>query len=283
MRAATAAADPDEEPPGVWAGFHGLRVGPASRKANSVVWVLPRITAPAARSRATEVASVDGRECANGREPAVVGMPWTWKMSFTPIGTPRSAPRAVPASSARAAARAPSPSRCAHAWRVGSRARIFSRHASTTVNAVSSPAWTRAAVSRTPSAAGVDLSVEDIEHLRDHLESTERRHQVRARVAAAHVVDQLLRHLDARAQGRLPRLPHPRADGVRDGDPGHLVVQELRVTGAVQRQDPHQHRHRRAAGAREKALELLGIVDRLCLQPPRPRLDLAMHPVDLAL
>ncbi len=57
MRAATAAAEPEEEPPGVCAVFHGLRVGPGSKYANSVVCVLPRMTAPAARSRATAAAS----------------------------------------------------------------------------------------------------------------------------------------------------------------------------------------------------------------------------------
>jgi hypothetical protein len=57
MPQATAAADPLLDPPGVWSGFQGLRVGPGSRKANSVVTVLPRTTAPAARRRATTVAS----------------------------------------------------------------------------------------------------------------------------------------------------------------------------------------------------------------------------------
>ena len=40
-RAATAAAEPDDEPPGVCAGFHGFRVLPGSRNANAVVTVLP--------------------------------------------------------------------------------------------------------------------------------------------------------------------------------------------------------------------------------------------------
>ena len=41
-RAATAAAEPDDEPPGVCAAFHGLRVGPGCMNANSVVTVLPK-------------------------------------------------------------------------------------------------------------------------------------------------------------------------------------------------------------------------------------------------
>ena len=60
MPAATAAAEPLEEPPGVWAGSCGLRVLPAVRLANSVVTVLPRTIAPAARSIATTAASCDG-------------------------------------------------------------------------------------------------------------------------------------------------------------------------------------------------------------------------------
>ena len=57
MRAATAAAEPLDEPPGVQARFHGLRVGAGSYVANSVVCSLPSRIAPAALSRATAVAS----------------------------------------------------------------------------------------------------------------------------------------------------------------------------------------------------------------------------------
>ena len=56
-----AAAEPADEPPGVWAVFHGFRVGAGSRYANSVVTVLPTMIAPAARSRATAVESTAGR------------------------------------------------------------------------------------------------------------------------------------------------------------------------------------------------------------------------------
>ena len=58
--AATAAAEPDEEPPGVCAGFHGLTVGPGWRHANSVETVLPKIVAPRWRSRSTTQASAAG-------------------------------------------------------------------------------------------------------------------------------------------------------------------------------------------------------------------------------
>ena len=57
MPAATAAAEPLEEPPGVCAVLCGLHVGPGRVVANSVVTVLPKITAPAARKRDTTVAS----------------------------------------------------------------------------------------------------------------------------------------------------------------------------------------------------------------------------------
>ena len=62
MRAATAAADPPLEPPGVRSVAHGLRVGPNAEFsvddpiANSSQLVLPTMTAPAAMSRSTTVA-----------------------------------------------------------------------------------------------------------------------------------------------------------------------------------------------------------------------------------
>ena len=57
--AATAAAEPPEEPPGVRSRSHGLRVGPVKRGsvvgriANSGRLVMPTITKPASRSRRT--------------------------------------------------------------------------------------------------------------------------------------------------------------------------------------------------------------------------------------
>ncbi len=61
--AATAAADPPEEPPGTRDGSTGLRVAPYALCsveepiANSSMFVLPTTTAPASRSRRTAVAS----------------------------------------------------------------------------------------------------------------------------------------------------------------------------------------------------------------------------------
>ena len=63
MPAATAAAEPPEEPPGERAGSQGLRVGPwhecsvEEPIANSSMLVRPTTIAPAARSRSTTVAS----------------------------------------------------------------------------------------------------------------------------------------------------------------------------------------------------------------------------------
>jgi len=58
--AATAAAEPLEDPPGVCAGFHGLRVAQGVMLANSVQAVLPSTQAPAARANATQAASAAG-------------------------------------------------------------------------------------------------------------------------------------------------------------------------------------------------------------------------------
>src|SRR5579872_2522194 len=46
MPAATAAADPLELPPGVWAGLRGFRVGDGSKEAKAEVCVFPSSTAP---------------------------------------------------------------------------------------------------------------------------------------------------------------------------------------------------------------------------------------------
>ena len=62
-QAATAAAEPPLEPPGTRSRSHGLAVGPNAEFsveqpiANSSMLVLPRITAPASRSRSVMWAS----------------------------------------------------------------------------------------------------------------------------------------------------------------------------------------------------------------------------------
>ena len=75
MREPTAAPEPLDEPPGVWPGFHGLPVAVGSRSANGVVVTLPRMTAPAARNRATDTASAVGRRCPQAPTPDVVTSP----------------------------------------------------------------------------------------------------------------------------------------------------------------------------------------------------------------
>ena len=60
--AATAAADPEEEPPGVWRRLCGFRVLVGSRWAKAVVAVFPMIVAPARFARLTSGASAFGRQ-----------------------------------------------------------------------------------------------------------------------------------------------------------------------------------------------------------------------------
>src|SRR5262249_44867069 len=76
IRAATAAADPLLEPPGVCSRFHGLRVGPGSRFAKTVVTVFPRTIAPASFSFVTARASSAGTKSSKTTEPIVVLRPF---------------------------------------------------------------------------------------------------------------------------------------------------------------------------------------------------------------
>src|SRR5215469_10464689 len=79
--AATAAADPPDDPPGTLARSHGLRLGPNAEfsvdepMANSSMLVLPRMIAPACLSRSTMVASYGGCQPSRMRLPQVVGRP----------------------------------------------------------------------------------------------------------------------------------------------------------------------------------------------------------------
>src|SRR5438045_4033507 len=69
MPDATAAAEPLLDPPGVRSRSQGLRVPRGWVAANSVVTVLPRITAPASRSAATAAASRPPRQPTNSGGP----------------------------------------------------------------------------------------------------------------------------------------------------------------------------------------------------------------------
>jgi hypothetical protein len=76
LPAATAAPEPPEEPPGIRPVSHGLRLsGVTMPKANSWVCVLPRTTAPAARSCATLAESLSAIQLARTLELDVVGWP----------------------------------------------------------------------------------------------------------------------------------------------------------------------------------------------------------------
>src|SRR3954471_23495490 len=101
--AATAAAEPPPEPPGMRLRSHGLWVGPYAECsveepiANSSMLVLPRIGSPAARTLATAVASYGGTQPSRILEPQVVGRPWVASTSLTAIGTPSRAEAGRPA------------------------------------------------------------------------------------------------------------------------------------------------------------------------------------------
>ncbi len=96
--AATAAAAPPEEPPGVRPWRHGLWVVPLTRllvspfQPNSGVLVLPSSTAPAASSRSTTGASKSGTQSRCSREPMVVRIPRVATRSLIDSGMPASGP-----------------------------------------------------------------------------------------------------------------------------------------------------------------------------------------------
>src|SRR4051794_5526688 len=92
--AATAAAAPPLEPPGVRVGSHGLRHAPFSSDSvcaivpNSGVFVLPRMTKPASLMLRTVAESAVATLCAYALHEYVVGIPATSFKSLIAIGTP---------------------------------------------------------------------------------------------------------------------------------------------------------------------------------------------------
>ncbi len=100
MFAATAAAGPPLEPPGVRARSYGLSVWPPSEltvvpaRASSCRLPLPRKTAPAWRSFATTKASSCGCAPAKAIDPPVVGRSLVFMLSLSTTGMPCSGPRA---------------------------------------------------------------------------------------------------------------------------------------------------------------------------------------------
>ena len=97
MRAATAAADPDDEPPGVRVRSHGFQVGPGSAIVSSVVTVFPTMTAPPRRSASTCAASTAAAGASSKyAQFARVGKPRTSKQSLIATGMPSTSERCVP-------------------------------------------------------------------------------------------------------------------------------------------------------------------------------------------
>src|SRR6185312_7280981 len=131
---ATAAAEPLLDPPGVRAISHGLRVPRGSVAANSVVTVLPTMTAPASRRAATAAASRPDDQPSNNGEPISVGMSAVSMMSLMPIGMPSIADNGLlprqRMDDASAAARAPSTLVQTNAPIFGSQAASVSRQRS---------------------------------------------------------------------------------------------------------------------------------------------------------
>ena len=160
--AATAAAEPPPEPPGIRVRSHGLCVTPYAECsveepiANSSMLVLPRIGRPAARTLATTVASYGGTQPSRILEPQVVGSPLVASTSLTAIGTPSSAEAGLPAarrsSDARAAARAPSVSTWRNACTAPSTAPIRSSAAWVSSTLVVAPEPRGRRPARPPSA-----------------------------------------------------------------------------------------------------------------------------------
>src|SRR3989338_831008 len=100
--AATATADPPDDPPATHSKSHGFLVGPKQEcsvdapHANSSKLVFPNITIPAALSRATDVASYGGTNVFNPGEAHVVLIPRVLNKSLIANGTPSKIPNSPP-------------------------------------------------------------------------------------------------------------------------------------------------------------------------------------------
>src|SRR6266542_250318 len=207
MPAATAAADPLDDPPGVCPGLCGFRVLPGWRVANSVVTVLPMMTAPAPRSIATTLASRAGVRPACRTDPFSVGISAVSMMSLIPTGTPCRAPIGCPesrtSSLARACAITYSGSRNVHACTVGSTSRILARHASTSWTDVMTPSRTSCAACVADSRWRLVTSMSSLPrtsrrrpprlHLDEHAPQDLARRRLRNRIDEFEVPDPLVR------------------------------------------------------------------------------------------
>ena len=160
MPDATAEAAPPLDPPGVWSGFHGLRVTPRASLSvketapNSGVAVLLKRTKPASSNRST-TSSLSARGSFEAPfEPWLVGQPATSLRSLIGIGTPWNGPSssagvdATASVACRAAARTRSSSRKQKALSCGSSRSTRSRYSSVTSIGLTSLRRMAAAISR---------------------------------------------------------------------------------------------------------------------------------------
>ena len=159
MPAPTAAAEPLLDPPGVRAVSCGLRVAPKGcAMANSVVTVLPRMIAPAARSAATEAESFCERQPSNSGEPNCVGMSAVSIISLIAIGMPSIGDAGFPAAQRAversAAERAPSMFNETKAATRGSQWSSAARLRSRNLRGVSAPERNFSAAARKGSKVG---------------------------------------------------------------------------------------------------------------------------------
>jgi hypothetical protein len=152
MPAATAVAEPPDEPPLVRCGSHGLRVGPKrfvlihGRIAHSGVVVVPTTTKPASLIRRTTLESWSGAQSPASCAPHVRRWPASARLFLMATGTPakgRSSPLAIPS----AVASASSPMTSTNALRLGLSSSMRSSDACTSSRADSSPERTRLASS----------------------------------------------------------------------------------------------------------------------------------------
>ncbi len=154
MPMATATAEPLDEVPGERASSWGLRVLPRVCTANSAVTVLPGMSAPASRSRATVRASLPGWKSFHRGLPIWVGKSTVLTTSLMPPGTP-SRRRAVPperrrASQARACASSRSGSKTSQARTLDSHRSTRRMQRSATSTGLSSPEAKPATISAMP-------------------------------------------------------------------------------------------------------------------------------------
>src|SRR5215467_4267076 len=98
----TMAAHPEVEPPDMWLGLCGLRVGPVGlvdtppENEKYSQWPLPTISPPASRILVTTVASTSGTYPSSVEAPFIIGTPARQMLSLRTIVLPWSAPRSAP-------------------------------------------------------------------------------------------------------------------------------------------------------------------------------------------